>query len=374
MKRFFSVMLVFSLITVLCPRAVSAEDIAPNAVSAIVINADTGGIIFQKNADKRLPMASTTKIMTAILLLENADLDATVIATDDMVRVEGSSMGLLAGDKVTYRALLYGLMLPSGNDAANTVAISIGGSIENFALMMNSKAYELNLRNTNFVTPSGLDSELHYSTAEDLAKLANYAMQNKTFRKVVTSAKATLYFGNPPYKRAVYGHNKILANYQGANGIKTGYTSRAGKCLVSSATRGGKNVIAVTLCDANTLASHTALLDFGFENINTEVLKLPAHCKTAEVIAGTEKCVKLYAENITVGLTAKEREQLEYMVHLPDFLYADVTVGKTVGKVVYTLNNKTVAVQKIKTAETVLRKNYDIKPDFIGIIKEFFII
>lgn len=374
MKRLISALLVSVIVVLGGETAFAKQNFFVDAAAAIVVNADTGGVIFSQNSDMRLPMASTTKIMTAVLLLENADLDTTVTATEKSVTVEGSSMGLLPGDKITYRALLYGLMLPSGNDAANTVAISLAGSTENFALMMNKKAAELKMDNTNFVTPSGLHDKMHYSTVSDMAKLAVYAMKNETFKKVVCEKSIRTSYGNPPYERTVFGHNKLLGLYSGCNGIKTGYTSDAGRCLVSSATRDGKNVIAVTLRDNDTVKSHTALLDFGFESLITEKLTLPRHLRYCEVISGTKNRVKLYAEPVNAAFTEKEREKLEYEVSMPKFMYADVVSDTTVGKITYTLNGKTVAVQYIKTAESVLRRKIAQQPKYMRLLKEFFII
>ncbi len=304
-----------------------------SASGAIVVNADTGEILFSQNANMRLPMASTTKIMTAILLLENSDLNEEITTTKQMVTVEGSSMGLLEGDRITYETLLYGMMLPSGNDAATTVAIALGGSLEGFARMMNKKAAELKMDNTHFVTPSGLDSELHYSTASDMAKLAVYAMKNEKFKEVVSTKSVRVEYGNPPYSRVLYGHNKLLDNYEWANGIKTGYTSKSGRCLVSSATRDGLNVIAVTLNDSNTVNSHKELLEYGFSVLSEYTLELPYEYSKIPVISGANKYAKLKADAKSIGLSASERESLEYKVILKPFVYAPQSKGSVVGSI-----------------------------------------
>ena len=207
-KRFFAVLIIISLITL--PFSFKASAVSNSAKAAVVINGDTGEVIYAKNQSERLPMASTTKIMTGLLLCEYGNLDREITVTDEMVRVEGSSMGLLCGDKVTLHDLLYGLMLASGNDAANTIAIVIAGSCQKFAEMMNNKAKEIGLSNTSFVTPSGLDDQNHYSTAYDMALLTKYALKNADFAAAVSSKSATLNYGNPPYRRTLTNHNKLL--------------------------------------------------------------------------------------------------------------------------------------------------------------------
>ena len=314
-----------------------------SATAAVVVNADTGEVLFSQNGDRRLPMASTTKIMTAILLLENVDLKEEIITTKQMVTVEGSSMGLLEGDRVNYETLLYGMMLPSGNDAATTVAISLGGSLEGFSRMMNKKAAEIGMDNTHFVTPSGLDSELHYSTALDMAKLAVYAMKNKKFKEVVNTKSIRVEYGNPPYSRSLFGHNKLLDNYEWANGIKTGYTSKSGRCLVSSASKNGTNVIAVTLNDSNTVTSHKALLEYGFTNLTKYTLELPYEYSKIPVISGENKYAKLKVDTKSVGLSAKERESLSYKITLKSFIYAGQEKGSVVGSIKFYTKNGVLA-------------------------------
>ena len=218
-----------------------------SAVSAIVIEADTGTALWEKNADEHRAMASTTKIMTALLTIEAGGLDREFTVDPLAILVEGTSMGLREGDRVSRRDLLYGILLPSGNDAANAAAVSVSGSIGAFVELMNSRAQELGLSNTHFVTPSGLDADGHYTTARDLAKLAAFAMKNEVFREVAACKSAEVEFGNPPYKRTLYNSNKMLRRYDGAIGVKTGFTDNARRCLVSAAERDGVTLVAVTL-------------------------------------------------------------------------------------------------------------------------------
>ena len=350
MKKITAFLLVLSLMLFVPERAKAVE---VSARSAIVVNAATGEVIFSQNAEERLPMASTTKIMTALLLCEMADLNDTVITTKEMVTVEGSSMGLLEGDTVSYKALLYGMMLPSGNDAATTTAIALGGSLREFALLMNKKARELSMDNTNFVTPSGLDAENHYSTAADMAKLAVYAMKNPLFRKVAATKSISVEYGNPPYTRRLSGHNKILDIYSGGIGIKTGYTSKSGRCLVSAATRHGVEVIAVNLGDSNTWAHHKQLLDLGFSKINSVTFSAPTEAKKLRVISGQTSEAALECEDFTIGLTPEEQERVTYKISLPEFSFAPLSRGEEIGKIDYYLDGNLLKSLSLKTAEAV---------------------
>jgi len=214
MKKTALFVLIFSLLICNFSICVSADkNLSVSAKAAVLICMDTGEILFQKSATQKLPMASTTKIMTSLILAEQPDLSKTVKVTKKMVAVEGSSMGLLDGDTVSYRDLLYGMLLASGNDAANTTAYVLGGGIEGFAKIMNERAKQIGLKNTNFVTPSGLDDESHYTTAYDLALLTSVALKNTAFYTACSSKQAVLYYGNPPYKRTLTNHNKLLGNY-----------------------------------------------------------------------------------------------------------------------------------------------------------------
>ena len=263
MKRIICILL---CIVLFCfPISVSA--VSTSAKAAILINGDTGEVIFGQNENEQLPMASTTKIMTALLLCEHGDFEKEITVTAEMLRVEGSSMGLLAGDRVTLHDLLYGMLLASGNDAANVTAYILGGTVDGFVKMMNRKAIKLGLENTHFETPSGLDGDNHYTTARDLAALARYAMQNEEFAKAAASKTAALSYGNPPYKRTLSNHNKLLKTFDGAIGVKTGFTKKSGRCLVSAARRNGKYVIAVTLNDPDDWSDHQALLEYGLEKL-----------------------------------------------------------------------------------------------------------
>lgn len=343
MKRFICFLLTFAVIVANLVIPVSALEVS--AKSAIVICGDTGEVLYSKNENARLPMASTTKIMTGLLLCEYNNLDREITVTDQMVRVEGSSMGLLAGDRVTLRDLLYGLMLASGNDAANTIAIVLAGNIPDFAKLMNNKAKEIGLKNTNFVTPSGLDDENHYTTAYDLAMLTKYAMNNKDFAAAVGSKSAVLNYGNPPYRRTLTNHNKLLKSVDGCVGVKTGFTKKSGRCLVSAVKRDGKYVIAVTLNAPNDWQDHKNMLEYGLSKIiQTEVTPKKSEY-VIPVISGENKELTVKIEPLL--LNSLESENISCEVYLPPQLFAPVKKGEVIGKTVYKQNGKILLEQEI---------------------------
>ena len=241
-----------------------------SAGGVMLMDACTHKVLYAKNAHEKLPMASTTKIMTAILAIETGKLDALVTVPKEAYGVEGSSMYLRLGEKISLRDLVYGLMLVSGNDAAVAIAINVGGSIAGFAALMNEKAKALGAQNTHFVTPNGLHDAEHYTTAYDLALIASYAMQNETFREIVGTTYYRTVTGE--ITRTVKNKNKILWEYEGGNGVKTGYTMAAGKCLVFSAERNGVELVGVVLNCPDMFPAAKRLLDYGFETYKPEKL------------------------------------------------------------------------------------------------------
>jgi len=348
MRKITMFLLVFILAFCHFGITASAIDVlSVSAKSAVVICTDTREVLFEKSAKQKMPMASTTKIMTALILAEQPDLSKTVEVTKQMVTVEGSSMGLLEGDTVSYRDLLYGMLLASGNDAANTVAFVLGGSVEGFAKMMNKKAREIGLENTNFVTPSGLDDENHYTTAYDLALLTSVALKNTAFRTACGSKQAVLYYGNPPYKRTLTNHNKLLGNFDGAIGVKTGFTKKSGRCLVTSAERYGKGVIAVTLNAPDDWSDHKALLDYGLSeterlNINNDDIT-----DIIPVVSSDADHLRIKAEPMSLCVSAKSKNSIKRVIEMERFLYAPVKAGQTVGKISYYLGNTLIGSSNI---------------------------
>ena len=337
--------LICLLLSLTVLSGVKASALSTSAKAAAIINGDTGEVIYAQNADERLPMASTTKIMTALLLCEHGELEKEITVTADMLKVEGSSMGLLAGDRVTFHDLLYGMMLASGNDAANVTAIALGGTVEKFTEMMNGKAAELGLQNTHFVTPSGLDADGHYTTARELALLSCYALKNKDFAEAAASKTATLNYGNPPYKRTLKNHNKMLKIYDGTVGVKTGFTKKSGRCLVSAAKRDGKLAVAVTLNDPDDWNDHAALLDYGLDSIKQTEFSPKTASYLLPVIGSDTNEIQVFIEPYTVNTL--ETEELGCTVKLPRFVYAPIKKGEILGTAVYTLGGDIIGTQDI---------------------------
>lgn len=335
------------LVGALCPVARAAGP-EVSAQSAVVLTADTGTVLFEKDGHTPRPVASTTKIMTALLALEAAQErgDPLVDITQEMVAVEGSSMGLQAGDSISLTGLAAGMLLASGNDAANAAALYLDGSLESFAARMNQRAAALGMEDTHFVTPSGLDGEDaqglgHLSTAYDMALLARAALEDQAFRQLCSSPSLAVEFAEP-VKRVTYtNHNKLLTQYQGCVGVKTGFTKEAGRCLVSAAEQDGALLIAVTLNAPNDWEDHTALLDYGFSQVEPYQLAGGDVRLTVPVVGSPVEVVSLRGSNGgEVTLPLGQGAQVERVVHAPKFLYAPVEAGEQVGEICWYLEGQ----------------------------------
>lgn len=335
------------LVGALCPVARAAGP-EVSAQSAVVLTADTGTVLFEKDGHTPRPVASTTKIMTALLALEAAQEqgDPLVDITQEMVAVEGSSMGLQAGDSISLTGLAAGMLLASGNDAANAAALYLDGSLESFAARMNQRAAALGMEDTHFVTPSGLDGEDaqglgHLSTAYDMALLARAALEDQAFRQLCSSPSLAVEFAEP-VKRVTYtNHNKLLAQYQGCVGVKTGFTKEAGRCLVSAAERDGALLIAVTLNAPNDWEDHTALLDYGFSQVEPYQLAGGDVRLTVPVVGSPVEVVSLRGSNGgEVTLPLGQGAQVKRVVRVPKFLYAPVEAGEQVGEICWYLEGQ----------------------------------
>lgn len=335
------------LVGALCPVARAAGP-EVSAQSAVVLTADTGTVLFEKDGHTPRPVASTTKIMTALLALEAAQErgDPLVDITQEMVAVEGSSMGLQAGDSISLTGLAAGMLLASGNDAANAAALYLDASLESFAARMNQRAAVLGMEDTHFVTPSGLDGEDaqglgHLSTAYDMALLARAALEDQAFRQLCSSPSLAVEFAEP-VKRVTYtNHNKLLTQYQGCVGVKTGFTKEAGRCLVSAAERDGALLIAVTLNAPNDWQDHTALLDYGFSQVEPYQLAGGDVRLTVPVVGSPVEVVSLRGSNGgEVTLPLGQGAQVERVVRVPKFLYAPVEAGEQVGEICWYLEGQ----------------------------------
>jgi len=242
MPRFVAIFLNFILLFCSFAGVSYASDIS--AKHFALIEAESGDIIYERSGSDMAPMASTTKIMTAILAIEHGRLDKSVTVPKEATGIEGSSIYLKEGERLTLEELLYALMLESANDAAIVIAIEIGGSVDSFVDMMNAKAKELGLESTHFTNPHGLDDEEHYTTATDLARLAAYAMKNPVFEEITATKKRIIPLLDDG-SRVLINHNKLLRLYEGTVGVKTGFTKRSGRCLVSCAERGLRTALAL---------------------------------------------------------------------------------------------------------------------------------
>lgn len=314
----------------------------------MLIDGATGRVLWEKNAREQALIASTTKIMTGLLVAENCDLQTEIAVPKEAVGVEGSSLYLKEGERLTVEALLYGMMLHSGNDAATALAIYCSGSEEAFVELMNRKAADLGLEQTHFANPHGLDSKDNYSTALDLARLTAYAMENPVFHQVVSTKTAT--FG----QRSFTNHNKLLWRYEGAVGVKTGYTRSAGRILVSCAEREGRRLIAVTICAPNDWEDHARMLDHGFEGFQTRALVEAGDILgQVPVMGGAEDAVSAVAAEL-LEYPVAIGEQAEVQVQLPDFVYAPVLAGDPAGEVVLMIDGKEMARVPLVWRYTVL--------------------
>ncbi len=314
--------------------AVMAGDLEVNAEAAVVMDADSGRLLYAQNPDKRLANASTTKIMTALLTLEQPDQDRYFTVDSDAIQVEGTTMGLQPGDSVTLHQLAAGMLLPSGNDAANAAAVEIAGSEEAFVRLMNQRAAELGLENTQYRNPSGLDAEGHYSSARDLATLAAHALENEDFADIVSKQEIRMAFGNPPYNRSLYTTNKLLERYPYAIGVKTGYTDDAGLCLVTAAEKDGTRLIIVTLNGKDDVNTHMRLYEHFFPLLArvdlsgfTEGLSVPVTGGTRDSVAAVP------AAEPEAALLEREYDELTREVELPRFVYAPVQAGQVLGEI-----------------------------------------
>ncbi|MBR3844685.1 MAG: D-alanyl-D-alanine carboxypeptidase [Clostridia bacterium] len=348
------------LCTLLLPlggmASAAQKPLSVSAASALVMDASTGTVLFEKNADTKRSMASTTKIMTTLLLLEQGNLQKELTVTQDMVQVEGTSMGLLPGDTVTREALCYGMMLASGNDAANVAAIAHSGSLEAFQNAMNQKAGTLGMKNTHFVTPSGLDDEEHYSTAYDMALLTAQALKNPIFCQIAASSSARVSYGNPPYRRTLTNHNKLLSSYEGCIGVKTGFTKKSGRCLVSAATRDGGTLICVTLSAPDDWNDHKALLDYGFGQM--EPIEYKENSFTLPVVGGIGDTLTVGHETLTLSLPRSAKKDLIFTLQAPPFLYAPIQKNQPIGELLLLYKGKVIEQVPLLARDTLSQLVY----------------
>jgi D-alanyl-D-alanine carboxypeptidase (penicillin-binding protein 5/6) len=304
-----------------------------SAQAAAVLDTSSGRFLYEKESDRRMKIASTTKIMTALVVLENADREEVVRIKRDHYAI-GSSMYLREGEELRVRDLLYGLMLMSGNDAALALADHCAGGKEEFAKLMNKKAEEIEMSNSSFRNPHGLDEDGHYSTARDMALLAAYAMKNDVFREIVGTKSGHI------AGRYMKNHNRLLTQIDGATGLKTGYTTSAGRCLVSSVERDGREIIVVTLNAPDDWRDHAALYKRAFDSYTASVAVEKDHIYAyIPVICGDTQMVGVRAEE-TIRVWITEGENVQRVLYLPKFIYAPVMEGDIAGEVAVLIDGR----------------------------------
>ena len=354
MKRLFAGMTA-ALLAVILVFSFPAQAIS--ARSAVMMDCTTGRVLFERSADKKSLIASTTKIMTALVVCERCNVLDRMRIPKEAVGIEGSSMYLQEGEILTIQDLLYGLMLHSGNDAAVALAIYCAGTVEGFVQLMNDKARTLGMEKTNFENPNGLDSVNHYSTAEDLAILAAYAMENPIFEKIVSTK--TVKAGT----RYLKNHNKLLWQFEGADGVKTGYTKAAGRILVSSAKRNGRRLVAVTICDPNDWQDHISLLTSGFEQYaEHQIVRAGDVLGELEIAGGESGSVQLLAtESLSYPLTDGEEPQI--YLPSPGFVYAPIAQNQQAGYAQIYLGDTWIGRIPIMYGQTIEQKMQQ-KPGF----------
>lgn len=319
-----------------CALPLQAKAVSTSATSAILVDVDSGRVLYEHNADAKMLIASTTKILTALVAIEEGDLAQTVTVSREAAYTEGSSMYLKVGEKLTLETLLYGLMLCSGNDAAVAIAQAVSGSVETFAKRMNAMAEELGMTGSSFANPNGLDHEEHYSTARDMARLACAAVNNETLVRIASTKSITI--GG----RTMTNHNKLLSRVEGCIGLKTGYTQAAGRTLVSCAERNGQRLVAVTLQDGNDWADHQALYDYGFSAYPAQQgAVLGQTVGSAQIEGGESSQVSLVAAE-SFSWPLAQGETLETRLQVDEPLTAPVTAGTAVGEAVFTVNGEEV--------------------------------
>lgn len=337
-----------SAVTGAVPVEFGFGGISPGAESAILIDGDSGSVLYAKNPDQQRGMASTTKIMTAYAVLSCLSPETAVEITPEMTGIEGSSIYLKAGETLTVKELLYGLLLESGNDSAVALAIACDGSTEQFAGRMNRLAEELGLTHTRFENPHGLSAEGHYTTARELALLTAEALKLPLFREIVSTYQIRIPYDGIEGGRCLTNHNPLLKSYEGMIGVKTGWTTADGKCFVSSAMRDGMTLIAVTLGDTGISATHRKLLDYGFATYEKRTLRANEPL-SLPLVGGEASFVAVQGEALT--LTLPKEGEVTARIETAPFVYAGTVKGTPVGRVVFLWNGVEVGYAPLVTAE-----------------------
>lgn len=345
-KKINVLILLILLLSIFFNSTVFAFNDDIGAKSAILIERDSGRILYAKNISEKLPIASTTKILTALIAIEKGDLEKIVTIKKEWTDIEGSSIYLKANEKIKLKDLIYGLMLRSGNDAGVAIACEIAGSVDNFSVLMNKRAKEIGAKNTNLINPHGLHSDEHYSTAYDLALITREALKNKIFREISKTNDYTSMRENP---QIFYNKNKTLNQYDGGDGVKIGYTKVAGRCLVASATREDMQLIAIVLNDGNWFNDSYKLFDYGFENFkNTTIIRGNNFIKNLYIEnSNIEKIPIITDKKFTYPLTKNELKDINISIKTRDKLIAPIEKGYNIANIDVKLKDKIIYKNKI---------------------------
>ena len=371
MKKLLSLLIIFAIISI--PVSATPD---VSAQSAILIEKNSGRILYSKSADLRLPIASTTKIMTALCALEYCDINMTVTISDTASGVEGSSMYLETGEKMTIKELLYGLMLSSGNDAA--VAISEATECD-FIQLMNETANKIGAKNTHFTNPNGLPDDEHYSTCSDMARITAYAMQNPDFCEIVCTKSYRIEGEGKAYPRVLVNHNKLLNAYDGCIGVKTGFTKAAGRCLVSAAERDGMTLICVTLNAPNDWNDHKSMFDYGFSNYKYKAIVQKDTPITEISIENADSGpVSVFPEK-DLYYPLKDGESFTIEYNLYDTISAPVKANSDVGKLSFIIKQSPSALFAEEDISLIVKSDinrlsifHDFGSRFMETLKTFF--
>lgn len=355
-----------------------------NSRAAIIFDRKSKAIIYGKNVNQKRAMASTTKVMTAIVALEKGNLNDTIEVSKKAASINGSKLGLKTGDKISLKDLLYGLLLRSGNDAAIQIALHLGGSIEGFAQMMNDKANELGLKNTHFVTPHGLDNENHYTTVYELALLTDYALNNKEFAKIVSTKQTVITINSKPV--TINNTNELLGNLEGVNGVKTGFTNNAGRCLITSITRNNFSIITIVL-GADTKKFRTKdsieLIEYNYKNyepinikekvVNEFEIWKNRNLKNFEIIKAKKNNIDIeldYNYNFEeYPIKKTDVNNIKIQIQAKTRLNAPIYQEEQIGQIHVILNENEILTVPIIVKEDIEKK--DIWYNFIEIMKNY---
>ena len=388
-KIFIGLILFITIFTILPKENLAVEEdteeIHITSRIALIYDRASGKILYEKNGNKQTPMASTTKIMTAIVVLENANLSDEVTIDSKAAGIGGSRLGLKKNDKITVNDLLYGLMLRSGNDAAVALATHVGGSVEGFAELMNKKAEELGLVNSHFVVPHGLDNDGHYTTAFELAKMADYALGIDKFKEIVGCKTATIYING--YAKTINNTNKLLGSVSGVYGVKTGFTNGAGRCLVTACKRNNLDIITVIIgADTNEIRSDDTikLIQYAYTKFEVVDIKQIVEEKFEEwkninegriyVNKGTEKKVKLYLEELPYTKMAVKKEEIDNINIASTIIYyfeAPLEKDKIIGNLKVMINDEVIEILDIYNENEIRKKEMkDYLIEFLEILSK----